>query len=211
MTENLSKIGTDFLDKLADDIKQRIQTITSGEVCDCYWEFSRKLKELRSTSANFTGLGELVIFRLILSYLESSHNSKFAPQDHTTELKSFKLQGENLVIGQCLPIGRGKTAKRPDITILDDKENLLRAIEIKLYLPNSLSDLKLTIKRMTDWHEIHPKFKGLILLFSSPNKSKISDEIDAQKINSDWLKIEILSNNREKPFKEIASELCAGL
>jgi len=216
MTDKLSKIGTDFLDTLTEEIKQRTQTITCGELCDCYDRFSDKLKDLRSTSANFTGLGELVIFRLILSYLESYYNSKFDHQVCTTALKSFKLQGNDLIIGQCLPIGHGKTAKRPDITIWEGEgKELLRAIELKIYLTDGLPELKSTIQRMMEWHEIYPKFKGLILIFwKSPEtkrKSGISEEIAQNKLNSDWLKIEILSENKEKPFSQIAKELCAGL
>lgn len=218
MTQDLYKIGTDFLDELANTVKCRTQTITYGELCECYDMFSEKLKSLRSTSANFTGLGELLIFRLILGYLESYYKAPFSdPQDYpNTQLKCFKLESKEILLGQCLPIGSGKHAKRPDITIWENTNNLLRAIEIKIYLSNGLAELKLTIEQMTKLHNTYPKFKGLLFIFTRANKtnrnSTILNEINAlNKLNGDWLRIEVLSDYRKKLFSEIASEFCTGL
>lgn len=202
MQNQLSNIGNTFLDALVSEIKSHLQEITCGEICSFYSDFSNKLKEIRGTSSDFTGLSELIIFRTIHSYLEATYKTQFnrpEPYIDAAELKIFRFNDHDISIGQCIPVEPEK--KKPDIGIWKGK-SFQRGVEIKTYV--GTEQVKETLNRMVVWHQGNPNFKGLFIVFYAlSDKSKILTLINEQKeLHKGWLTIEFLQNN-DKPFAQI--------
>jgi len=189
-------------------IEEHYKSITCEDIANTYWEFEETLKRYRSTCADFTGLSELLIFRILLHYLNeglgAKLNTKYINKEKVYmegDLIPFIDEGKKLKIGQTLKIKlENARYKKPDISLFSN-EKLYGVVQIKTYkvspaaFKNEFDGLEV-IKR------IFPSMKALFVLYSG----KIDDEYKKVMGKNQWCSI-ILERNKSKFIDELERAL----
>jgi len=130
------RIGTAFLKRLDIFLAANWQNLTCGQVYEIYRQFSNDLKDLKGNATGFTGLSEFLILRVLYHQLGGNFEKRAITQD----VSEFVRNGYS--IGQSIPIPLGEKQNcRPDI-VLREGEDLIAAIQIKLYLTTGSTELK---------------------------------------------------------------------
>ena len=128
-----------------------------------YYDFFEELKDQRCTSSGFTGMSELLVFRLVLKLMKSG----FQPKNITKDVKRFVRENVWIEQGHSIrlkkPLGEQKSIV-PDLAIYENG-NLESVISIKTYVVTNeiLSD---ELKKLAHLKILYPQIEVLLLLFS---------------------------------------------
>jgi len=99
------------------------------------------------------------------------------PKPITRDLLGFFSKDHFFLLGQSIPIKLGNIKKYPDVSLLK-KEELLRIVQIKLYLTSGIKEIN---KEYNDFEQMKIKFnnlKCLLLVFGLvPRSEKIRNRI----------------------------------
>lgn len=158
----LSQLSKDYLSKMDQYIKNNLETITCGEVKDCYQSFIDVSKNLTGIHANYKSLPEYIIHRFLYYLCEQQIlNGKY---DIITNKKFLnKYGGENeLDIALVIPNEQGNKDGEPKVIKgISVKASKEVNIDLDSYRSNNLiwganKDLTIVLVTFNDKFKITP-------------------------------------------------------
>lgn len=183
----------DYIDEIVDP------NMVGHSFSRLYYDFFEELKEVRCTSANFTGFSELLVFRLVVKIMGAG----FKPVNLSNDVKH--LVRDNISIRQGASIKFTTALNKqeriqPDLSIhIDDKVKSL--ISIKTYLVTS-SIIDDELQKIEHLRKDFPELKCLFLLFSW-FKSEERRELEKYAKKNSWFKYQSLHDEYQKTMGEI--------
>jgi hypothetical protein len=201
-------IGRKFLEDIDKFIANHYQTLKCDDIQKIYEKFFNDLKDFRGSSSGFTGLSELLIFRLLYHQL----GGQFKEEDFKkTTMKWFVSTTNNLKIGQNIPIQINGKDRRPDIAIFHDNNELMGIVQIKIYPADGIKEVKEEIKTLEIFKKLHSNLHALLIIFYEPSKQKkgkIIPELERQKRDKKWFNFIILQGNDRILANRLHQDLC---
>lgn len=188
---SISKVHETVFRSLDHEIKNNIDTWTCDDIRSVYFDWWHELKYWRTTSSNFGGYSEFLIFRFLFHVLEErGENLQPIRLGHTgTDPIVFRSERYEIGNGNSLRIN-GKLLK-PDIYLKDlTTETILAIIEIKITtgsltgrdeegkLRGGEFGIKAMIERLNIFR-LHCQ-KMLLIVFNWESFRKYKSEIDEQ-------------------------------
>ena len=191
---SVPNIGRKFLEYVDKFLAGNYQILTCADIHDIYSQFFWDLKEFKGNSTGFTGLSEYLIFRFLYYLLGGS----FDRQRVTPDLWQFVSKSHNdLRIGQSIPIPLNRKRCYPDIVIYHSGK-LVVVIQIKLYITNSLKEVKKEMKTLEEIRKDHRDLLALMIIFSGlSEKGKVLPELRKERDNKAWFNFLVLKENNE--------------
>ena len=195
-----------FLDELDNYIKQNINNLECNDIFHLYSDYFDSLKDYMGNSNGFTGLSELIIFRVVYHLLGG--NFKLEYYDNSNELKYFVSKDNKYWIGENVGFDVGEKRRRyPDIVVCDNNDNVLRYIEIKLYPTNGIKTIDKAIEKMKPFIDKYPEMKAMLIMYKLGENSKITVALKNYKNKYKWFDYCLLKDNSEKISKVLGAFL----
>jgi hypothetical protein len=149
-------------------IGQNINQLTCNNLREMYFSLFCELKKWRSNSGNFTGFGELLIFRAMIRALEE----EFTPIS-TGDLKDpIRFKSSSYEIGQSIVQRFYGKKMSPDVYI-NHNNKLIGIVQIKI----KCEKIEKEIDILKFLKEKDPNIKGLLVAFvklSQPKEDKLT-------------------------------------
>jgi hypothetical protein len=215
------QIGVKFLEELDILIAENWRNLRCNQVHDMYFDFWRKLKNLKGNSNGFNGLSELLILRILYQHLGGFEHKDGFKKDLEKRSKDTRwfvsTSNKRICIAPEYPFKIGMTEKgrdklaKPDIVIYEYEESsyarikkLIGAIEVKTYLPNSSQTVEETVKTLGLIRNRHLEMLSSLIIFSHKSNG---EELGKSCNIPSWLRICVLRYNDELLWKVLDTHL----
>ena len=191
-----------FLGELDNYIKQNLNDFECDHIFHLYSDYFKALKDYMGNSNGFTGLSELIIFRVVYHLLGGNFERK--EYSNSKKLKCFASKDNRYWIGENVKF---KFKIKPDIVVCDGNNNVLRYIEIKLYPTNGVKTIDEAIKKMKTFIDKYPDMKAMLMIYNPGKNSKITVALKNYKNKYKWFDYCLLKDNSEKISKVLGAFL----
>lgn len=152
-------------------ICKNLSLLTCNDIKDIYFALWCELKHWRSSSGNFTGFSELVLFRSLYHAI----GEEFKPIETGDSRDPIKFESENYEIGQSIKIEVNGKKKSPDIYIKRNNQ-LISIIQVKIFVDDD-SKIGKEVETFELFKSEFPTIKGLFIVFNKSGFNKKREEM----------------------------------
>jgi len=211
--EFVKNYGRNFMRWIDDFISNHFQELRCSDVYDLYFNFTNELKNWKGTSSGFTGLSELIIFRMILNLF----GKKFELIKRTPDTRAFR-KGDIILasdVNALIDKREQKGRLKPDISIYKGNK-LLVNMSIKIYV-DSTEKIDSEIEKFKELRSTYPNMECLIIIYhlSRDERKSFNDlknltcfkYLMEKKKEFNWINYLILQKNHRNFLEEIEKRL----
>jgi len=194
MATNPQESFQKFLEELDEYFLQNWKHLTGADIYHFYDAVFKILKEVKGNSNGFTGLSELLIWKIVWHQL----GGKFKRVPLANDMLKFQsLDDPRICIGQSIEVSVKGKRRYPDISIYYS-DKLTAVVSIKLYLTNGSKTLYDELSKFKELKEGYPDndIRILLIIYGLSAKGKTQKELDKIESENDWFKYLILNNKQ---------------
>lgn len=199
ISQNGVQINHNFLRDIDSLLKNNIRDLTCNDLYEIYFDLFNELKQWRSTSANFTGYSELLIFRSLMHCTGETFTPHF--RDPKKMIKADNqipviFRSPSYEIAQNVSLNVNSKRKQPDISVKDRDGNVLAIVQIKVVLTSGQKTVTNILNDFGLYKTAFPNVKCLLIIYDPWNYSKGARLAFANhKSNNPWFDYRLLEND----------------
>jgi len=184
------------------------QDLKCSDIAKMYFELFTDLKKFKGNSHGFTGLSELLIFRILYHGL----GGLFTPTENTPQLLDFTCTSNNkLRIGQSTRVNIDKNRrKHPDLVVYYC-DKLIAVAQIKIYVTRGCPEVKREMATLEELKNIFPEMKALLLIYNRlPKKGNLIHLLQEEASKKRWFRFLALEDNPDFFWESLSDCLDLG-